>query len=73
MNGAGGSFPGDRVDIILTQTVPAGSNPRMASETVLENVRVLAIDQVLNDQSGEPTLGKNANSTFTSVGNTIGS
>jgi Flp pilus assembly protein CpaB len=31
----------------------------MASETVLENVRVLAIDQVLNDQSGEPTLGKN--------------
>jgi pilus assembly protein CpaB len=58
---AGLVFPGDRVDIILTQAVPTGgSDPRMASETVLENVRVLAIDQVLNDQSGEPTLGKNA-------------
>ena len=58
---AGLVFPGDRVDIILTQSIPTGgSEPRMASETVLENVRVLAIDQVLNDQSGEPTLGKNA-------------
>lgn len=58
---AGLVFPGDRVDIILTQTVPTGGrDPRLASETVLENVRVLAIDQVLNDQSGEPTLGKNA-------------
>ena len=57
---AGLVFPGDRVDIILTQTIPTGRDPRIASETVLENVRVLAIDQVLNDQSGEPTLGKNA-------------
>ena len=58
---AGLVFPGDRVDIILTQSIPTGgSEPRLASETVLENVRVLAIDQVLNDQSGEPTLGKNA-------------
>jgi len=56
---AGLVFPGDRVDILLTQTVP-GSTDRRASETVLENVRVLAIDQVLNDQAGEPTLGKNA-------------
>ena len=58
---AGLVFPGDRVDIILTQAIETGGRePRMASETVLENVRVLAIDQVLNDQSGEPTLGKNA-------------
>ncbi|HXV26018.1 MAG TPA: Flp pilus assembly protein CpaB [Alphaproteobacteria bacterium] len=58
---AGLVFPGDRVDIILTQSIPTGgSEPRLASETVLENVRVLAIDQILNDQSGEPTLGKNA-------------
>ena len=56
---AGLVFPGDRVDLLLTQTIPASNPPRMASETVLENVRVLAIDQVLNDQSGEPTLGKN--------------
>ena len=56
---AGLVFPGDRVDLLLTQTIPSGNTPRMASETVLENVRVLAIDQVLNDQSGEPTLGKN--------------
>ena len=56
---AGLVFPGDRVDILLTQNVATGnSDPRLASETVLENVRVLAIDQILNDQSGEPMLGK---------------
>ena len=53
-------FPGDRVDLILTHTIKRGETERRASETVLTNVRVLAIDQVLNDQSSDPKLGKNA-------------
>lgn len=44
---AGFVFPGDRVDLILTQTVPGGGDgpPLKASETVLRNLRVLATDQ----------------------------
>lgn len=53
-------FPGDRVDLILTHTIKRGETERRASETVLTNVRILAIDQVLNDQSSDPKLGKNA-------------
>ncbi len=49
-------FPGDRVDIILTHNVPAGR----VSETVLTNVRILAIDQQTNDQTQAPIIGKHA-------------
>jgi pilus assembly protein CpaB len=43
---AGLIYPGDHVDVILTHTVQAaGQQTRQASETVLTNVRVLAIDQ----------------------------
>ena len=57
---AGLIFPGDRVDIILTHSVRAGGPRRHVSETVLVNVRILAIDQKTNDQDGAPKLGKNA-------------
>jgi pilus assembly protein CpaB len=44
---AGFVFPGDRVDLILTQSVNGGGDgpPLRASETVLRNLRVLATDQ----------------------------
>lgn len=43
---AGFIFPGDRVDIVLTQTVKGGGDqPLQAAETVLRNLRVLATDQ----------------------------
>ncbi len=44
---AGFVFPGDRVDLILTQSVAGGGDgaPLKASETVLRNLRVLATDQ----------------------------
>lgn len=57
---AGLIFPGDRVDIILTHTVKRGDITRRASETVLTNVRILAIDQTTDDQSAAPRVGKNA-------------
>lgn len=44
---AGFVFPGDRVDLILTQSVAGGGDgpPLKASETMLRNLRVLATDQ----------------------------
>jgi len=45
-------FPGDRVDLVLTQEVAGGGEgaPLKASETILRNVRVLATDQRLSAQ-----------------------
>jgi len=46
--GVGGFiFPGDHVDLVLTQTVKAvdGGDQMRAAETILRNVRVLATDQ----------------------------
>jgi pilus assembly protein CpaB len=45
--GVGGFvFPGDHVDLMLTQTVKADSGPPLkVTETILRNVRVLATDQ----------------------------
>ncbi|VXC89162.1 Flp pilus assembly protein CpaB [Sphingomonas sp. AX6] len=44
---AGFVFPGDRIDLILTQEVAGGGDgpPLKASETILRNLRVLATDQ----------------------------
>ena len=56
-------FPGDRVDMILTHGVEQDEDSdRMlrASETVLSDVRVLAIDQTTDDQGDEPKVGKTA-------------
>lgn len=61
---AGMMLPGDRVDMLLTQTLPAEANTeaskqdRHATETVLENIRILAIDQTLDDIKGQPVSGK---------------
>jgi pilus assembly protein CpaB len=40
-------FPGDRVDILLTQTVAGGGEgqPLKATETIIRNIRVLATDK----------------------------
>lgn len=42
---AGFVFPGDRVDLVLTQTVEGEGQSLKASETILRNLRVLATDQ----------------------------
>ena len=45
---AGLIWPGDQVDLILTQEMDAASTPvsrRIVGETVLNNVRVIAVDQ----------------------------
>lgn len=56
-------FPGDQVDLLLTYSVPAppassdkekkSSYDHKAAETVLRNIRVIAIDQRLESKAGE--------------------
>ncbi len=53
---AGLVFPGDRVDLILTQTLSADGDPsgtRRVSETVLENLRVIAMGRRLGGSTEE--------------------
>lgn len=51
---AGFVFPGDRVDMVLTQDVEGDDGPGLkASETILRNLRVLATDQSTTQEKGE--------------------
>jgi pilus assembly protein CpaB len=50
---AGFVFPGDHIDLILTQTVSGDGPPLRASETVLRNLRVLATDQRTDKQTDD--------------------
>jgi len=50
---AGFVFPGDRVDLVLTQTVNGEGQPMRAAETVLRNLRVLATDQTTEQTTNE--------------------
>ncbi|MEO7240599.1 MAG: Flp pilus assembly protein CpaB [Sphingomicrobium sp.] len=63
---AGFVFPGDRVDMVLTQQVQGGGegSPLRVSETIVRNVRVLATDQRI-DSKGED--GKTEVKTFSNV------
>ena len=64
--GAGGFIlPNDRVDVILTKrdsvAEEAGVSNAYVSETILANVRVLAIDQQIEEQDGgQVVVGKTA-------------
>jgi pilus assembly protein CpaB len=57
---AGFIFPGDRVDIVLTQTVAGGGEgqPLKVSETIIRNARVLATDQRMDvkGEDGKPVV-----------------
>jgi pilus assembly protein CpaB len=55
-------FPGDQVDVVVTETLPAGGGAvqRRAAETVLRDVRVVAVDQKLDNKNGEVVIAKNA-------------
>jgi pilus assembly protein CpaB len=59
VSGVGGLiWPGDRVDVILTQDIPAAGTTtrRVVGETVLSDVRIVAVDQNMV-QGGSTTAG----------------
>jgi pilus assembly protein CpaB len=57
---AAGGFilPNDHVDVILSRQMPggAGGGPKFLSETVLRNVKVLAVDQSTQPEKGENSV-----------------
>ena len=58
-------FPGDRVDLIVSHKVTkkdmkGDDTTNEVSETILTDVRVLAIDQKTDDQDGKPMVAKTA-------------
>jgi pilus assembly protein CpaB len=52
---AGFVFPGDRVDLVLTQEVAGGGegDPLRVSETIVRNIRVLATDQRVTEKDDD--------------------
>jgi pilus assembly protein CpaB len=64
-NTSAGGFilPGDRVDVVetITQQSSADAPAEPVSQTILTNIKVLAIDQTVGEQEGEATaVGKTA-------------
>ena len=56
VEGVGGFvLPGDRVDVVLTRQVDKTS---ASNDLVLQNARVLAIDQVADERADKPTVAK---------------
>jgi pilus assembly protein CpaB len=55
---AGFIFPGDHVDLILTHSVDTSQQAVRASETFIEDVRVLAVDQSLTNTDNKAVLAK---------------
>ena len=52
---AGFVFPGDHIDLVLTQQVEGGGDgpPLKVSETIIRNLRVLATDQRITDKDAD--------------------
>ncbi len=54
---AGFVLPGDSVDVLITRTPPDSKNTQI-TDMLLQNVRVIAIDQNANENDNKPALGK---------------
>lgn len=61
---AGFIFPGDWVDVMMTMQLrderEGARQQRFFAQTVLERVRVLAVDQAVDLEDGEPSVAKTA-------------
>ena len=55
---AAGGFilPGDRVDVVLSRQIQVGTEQEFRSETVMRNVKILAIDQTTKPEDGAQTV-----------------
>ena len=64
---AGFIFPGDRVDMVLTQDVTGGGDgpPLKVSETIVRNLRVLATDQRIDSKDADGKTVVQTSSTVT--------
>ena len=61
---AGFVFPGDHIDLVLTQSIKGAALPFKTAETILKNLRVLATDQSTEQEQIE---GKTRVKTFSTI------
>jgi pilus assembly protein CpaB len=65
VEGVGGFvLPGDRVDVVLTRTIDKG---QATNEVVLQNARVLAVDQSADDRAAKAAVAKSVTLEVTTV------
>ncbi len=65
VEGVGGFvLPGDRVDVVLTRQIDKGS---ATTEVVLQDARVLAVDQVADDRAAKAAVAKSVTLEVTTV------
>ena len=65
VEGVGGFvLPGDRVDVVLTRQVDKGS---ATTQVVLQNTRVLAVDQIADERSAKASVAKSVTLEVTTV------
>jgi len=57
---AGFVQPNDSVDVLITRQVQAASGAQQVTDVLLQNVRVLAIDQQAKNPDGTPKVGRTA-------------
>ena len=57
---AGFVQPNDTVDVLITRTVQAAAGAQQVTDVLLQNVRVLAIDQQAKNPDGTPKVGRTA-------------
>jgi pilus assembly protein CpaB len=53
---AGFILPGDRVDVVLLRAETQQGETENSADVLLENVKVLAIDQLVNDKQDQPAV-----------------
>jgi pilus assembly protein CpaB len=53
---AGFILPGDRVDVMLLRSEPNQGETENSADVLLENVKVLAIDQLVNERQDQPAV-----------------
>ena len=59
VGGVGGFvLPGDYVDVFLTRAKRRGQGPQNYTDVLLQNVRVLAVDQIADDRAEKPRVVK---------------
>ncbi len=55
---AGFVLPGDRVDVVLTRNSKAGDPMSARTDILLQNIKVLAIDQSADDRQDKPAVSR---------------
>ena len=55
---AGFVLPGDRVDVVLIRSANGATGLEQFSDVLLQHVKVLAVDQLVNERQENPTIAK---------------